>query len=665
MISRLVAITITLLIAALIIPPTTASANICNPLPQRYTHPLLLNASLAATPRPLEVYIPSPLASLGISIGHDLRPGTSVRGFWSWQDYPYAVPNTKPITVVVAKNVAFGNASVPKTFVVDLRKYLPRGEQFSRILMRVEVVLKSSVPGEPAVQYDRPLWIWIDGAPALVGTTVQRYNYTVIVDVTHFYNMLVGKVARISVLIRNCVLPKYHLTGVFYVTIKLLFYPGLKPPSLPSAIIPLWSNSSATPTPWRGLSVAVLTSRNRVAWQQISVPFGISRAVLILYLEGASYDEFWYYNMPTDRFLYVESDGKIIAIAQPFPYMYTGSLNPLLWRPVASIKTYAFEPLVIDVSGLLPLIVGKHNISVRFFRAMNYWFVFGALAVFDEPKALGYQLISYSVSKPTISTERKAIARVGNVTIYRFSERAFMGLRAASLIFAPMPIEAVTSMQLSLSAVQLYDSAGVWSNLSLSQDWSYVTNMIYARIRLLPGAEDRDVGVLWMDSTQISLPNVFIPVSRTLWHSELYSVYGFIVKPKGNPAKASIKHPVYANFTLITYVRESLEVNESPYVLVGCNRVFEGFVKANSSLSGKLMFVSPTGAIITAIYKRFGLTKKIVKGIETTLAQRLLIKFFRKVKGFNEWPRYGYILNIILMKWEPQNFNHFYPPVFS
>ncbi len=666
---RLVAMLTIIAVAALsLLQPVAASSPRSAPIVGNVAkHPVILNASLAASPKPLEVYVPSPLTSVGISIGRDLRPGTSVAGFWSWQDYPYAVPNTKPVVVVVARDVPFGNASVPKTFVIDFRKYLPSNEEFSRILMRVEVTLRSSVPGEPAVQYDRPLWIWIDGVPALVGTTVQRYNYTVIVDVTPFYNMLVGKVARISILLRNCVLPKYHLTGVFYVTVKLLFYPGLKPPSLPSAIIPLWSNSSATPEAWRGLSIAVLTSKRPVAWQITSIPFGASRAVLILYLEGASYDEFWYYNMPTDRFFYVESDGRIVAIAQPFPYMYTGSLNPLLWRPVASIRTYAFEPFVIDVSGLLPLLVGKHNVSIRLFRGLNYWFVFGAIALFDQPKAIGYSLVSYSVSKPVIEVGRRAVAKMGNVTVYRFSENASMQLRAVSVIYAPMPIEAVTSMKLDLRAVQLYDSAGVWSNLSLSQDWSYVTTFAYLRIPILPGAvgTSRALEGLWLDHRTLSLPNVFIPISRTVWHSELHSIYGFIVKPKGNPAKASLKHPVYANFTLITLVDEVLVENESPYVLVGCNRVFEGFVKANSSISGKLMFVSPTGAIITALYKRFGLTKKVVKGVETTLSQHLLIKFFRKVKGFNEWPRYGYILNIILMKWEPQNFNHFYPPIFS
>lgn len=39
----------------------------------------------------------------------------------------------------------------------------------------------------------------------------------------------------------------------------------------------------------------------------------------------------------------------------PFPVIYTGGANPLLWRPLASLRAFDVPSAFIDVSPFLPL----------------------------------------------------------------------------------------------------------------------------------------------------------------------------------------------------------------------------------------------------------------------------------------------------------------------
>jgi hypothetical protein len=80
------------------------------------------------------------------------------------------------------------------------------------------------------------------------------------------------------------------------------------------------------------------------------LPSNIIRAEIEVYVSGHSNDEFWYFNTPNE---YAESLGtygggaykecqvyindKLVWIDPVFPTIYTGGLNPLLWRPVVAI----------------------------------------------------------------------------------------------------------------------------------------------------------------------------------------------------------------------------------------------------------------------------------------------------------------------------------------
>lgn len=47
-------------------------------------------------------------------------------------------------------------------------------------------------------------------------------------------------------------------------------------------------------------------------------------------------------------------DGTIAGVVYPFPVLYTGGANPLLWRPLASLRAFDIPSFFVDISPFLP-----------------------------------------------------------------------------------------------------------------------------------------------------------------------------------------------------------------------------------------------------------------------------------------------------------------------
>jgi hypothetical protein len=542
----------------------------------------------------------------------DLRPGVSTKGFWSWNDYQYAVPFVIPYKVVVAKDVPFANFKGP----VTLTFITPSGE-FSRILLRVDIWMESALPGRPAVNYDRPIWVWIDGVPAYIGTTVERYNQTGFADVTHLYNLLVGgKKVNITIALPNWVILKWGLTGIFHVKVTLLYYPGPKP-TVPDIIIPLFTNTKGTT--WRGISKVVLNSKRTSVTQEINIPYNTVKAYLLVYTEGSSYEEFWYYNTPPDRYLIFKIDNRtVIAFLQPYPYIYTGGIDPLLWRPISSIRTYSFIPYVIDITPFIPLLIGKHNLTLQIYNILNYWHVFAALLIYTDPQAylVTGKVLEYNFTGPLRSfvsakindTERYLINSTMKLTVKSYIE--------VYTLIGKYSYIAKASMFNALSAVQSYNN--IWSNVTLRQYWSY-------------NSRSANVTPRWA-STKV------LYSWSSKWSSLLDVRDLFYVKTKESPEHASAQHPVSGNFTLHDWIREELNTSSTPWPFTSTPRSFNASLSASAYINGTIMFISPTGAIITGISAASGNTTKNITGSE--ILEGIYYKFYRHTSGGNFWPHW-------------------------
>ena len=569
----------------------------------------------------LATMVPAPSSAEVLSSDRDPRPGLSTEGAWSWQDYPYWVPRSEPLRIVAVEGFLAENFQGPVSFEFET----PKGE-FSRIILRVDVELVSVVEGRPAVQYDRPLWIWVDGVPAFVGTTTQRYNYVAFSDITHLYPLLVGgRKATLTIALPNWVIPDLGLTGAFKVNITLLYYPGSKPSWTPDLVIPLFSQSERTP--WPGLSVLRLTASNNTASDVIELPFKTARAFLLLYTEGASYDEFWYASIPTPRLFVFKAGDKPFAIAPPLPMMYTGSLNPLLWRPIPGVRTLSFEPMLIDVTPAIPVLLESGFISLEALGINNYWMIFPALLIYLDERIVGHELVYVKSEIPSTRAEGVKGEARGS---YKFLYNATLELASKTYIVdGGVVVEAHSKsyMEAGISGSQTFTEETILLKLDVKASYNSIAS------NMLPGPS-----VWW----------------RTL-NMKTFIDYRFIVEPQGDPSQATPDNPVPATFTLYTKISQSLKV-DGIWPFTDTFRASSEASDAEAKIAGELIFIGPTAAIITGITEAWGINAKELWGSESPVSGEgevgpTVIQFYRKTIGTNRWPEWSIDSDDILIVW--------------
>ncbi|MCQ4345569.1 MAG: peptide-N4-asparagine amidase [Sulfolobaceae archaeon] len=262
-----------------------------------------------------------------------------IKGFYSFQALQYPHPNATPITITVASDVVFNNTGLTP---YNATVYVPPGN-YSLILLNV------SVNETGGSQFDRTIYIYANNITVFWGSTQEILNSTAEVDLTLLENFLRGNVTF------KIVLPNYYdkqlnVTGVYEVTVKLLLYPGKAPSNLPTYVIPLFYNQNLT------YPMAVLNPSQPNVTQAVSFPKGTYNAMLVLYVKGGGYDEFWYASLPAIRNFLVYYNGFLAGVIQPYPVIYTGGINPFWWKPVTSINTLAFHtPQLIPLTPLLAL----------------------------------------------------------------------------------------------------------------------------------------------------------------------------------------------------------------------------------------------------------------------------------------------------------------------
>lgn len=87
---------------------------------------------------------------------------------------------------------------------------------------------------------------------------------------------------------------------------------------------------------------------------------------------------------PAFRELEVSIDGKPAGVVWPKPYIYTGGVNPLLWRPITGIQTMNIPTYKVDLSPFAGMLGGKHTIKMTVVNNADYWLVSGALLLNED-----------------------------------------------------------------------------------------------------------------------------------------------------------------------------------------------------------------------------------------------------------------------------------------
>jgi hypothetical protein len=319
--------------------------------------------------------------------------GAAPNGYAAYQpatvDAPIQHPAEKPCAVTLLDDRAFATFS-PRVF-----QYAPP-QRCNGPWSKVVLQLDTRVRG---VQFDRIGELYLGRDELLRFSTAEPtphgIRYRVEKDVTE-YSPLLRKPQYVLVCLDNVVNKQY--TGIFFLTARLLFYPAgpsVKAPPLPNLILPLDNEAQERPADTSGKLVLTYSK----------LPQNIVRARLDLYATNHGCDEFWYANQPDAyanahkadqlcgggayRELDVTIDGRIAGIVYPFPYIWTGGFNPLLWRPLSAIHTLNVPAYRVDLDPWAGVLSdGKpHTFAVTVSNDRGTWPLDGNLLLWTDPRA--------------------------------------------------------------------------------------------------------------------------------------------------------------------------------------------------------------------------------------------------------------------------------------
>jgi hypothetical protein len=249
-----------------------------------------------------------------------------------------------------------------------------------------KVVLRADFDVTAGRQFDRTAKIWLGGANLYFGTTQEPRaavapTWHIERDVTDYAPLFAqARAGRVD--LGNLVDDTY--TGIIHGSASLAFYPfeaavSDRPPR-PDVVIPLAADAS-------GGTVDLASSDDHLAID-LRPPTNIRRAFMDVIVEAQNSDEFWYLCVPDElsdelqscpgsgfREAQVTIDGLYVGIVPLYPWIYTGGIDPYLWRPTPGIQALSFEPYRVDVTPYAAWLSDglPHHIAVRVFNAQPYF----------------------------------------------------------------------------------------------------------------------------------------------------------------------------------------------------------------------------------------------------------------------------------------------------
>jgi hypothetical protein len=241
-------------------------------------------------------------------------------------------------------------------------------------------------------QFDRMAAIWVGSTMIYMGTTPEPtpagITWHVEKDVSE-YAPILGQPRTFAVQIPNLVNSRF--TGIIYATATLTFYgTSAQFPAAPhpDVVVPLSGH-------W-----LFLFARTPVSAPAITLPRNPVRAYLEMWAKGNSCDEFWYANQPDAyasanglcgggafREIKVFIDDTLAGVVWPFPYIFTGGINPYLWRPIPAVDGFNEPPYIVDLSPFVGGLADGQAHTLAFEVANNgfYWNIDGNLLIYRDP----------------------------------------------------------------------------------------------------------------------------------------------------------------------------------------------------------------------------------------------------------------------------------------
>jgi len=266
-----------------------------------------------------------------------------------------------------------------------------------------KVVLEADFSVNAGRQFDRTALISIGGVNLFFGTTQEPSatvapSWHVERDLTDYASALT-KAATGYVRLDNVVDATY--TGVLTGSARLVFYPPATSADaatsrVADAVIP-FAGDLTTGDP------ASLATSSDALQQTLTLPTNIVRLYLDVYAESQGGDEFWQTCVPdalatalqscgggSFREVLVSVDGQPAGLAPVIPRVYTGGVDPGLWRPTPGAETLAFIPSRVDLTPFAGALSdgAAHTVAISVEGAQDHFAVVGSLLVYRDPSAL-------------------------------------------------------------------------------------------------------------------------------------------------------------------------------------------------------------------------------------------------------------------------------------
>lgn len=324
-------------------------------------------------------------------------------------DMPVARPNETPCTVQLFSNYAFTNYA-PQPF-----SYAPPAGCPGPW---AKVVLDFDLNVSAGRQFDRDASLWIGSTNIYFGSTAEPSAaespaWHIERDITDLTPLLYAASSGAADVF-NVVNSTY--TGVIHGSAKLDFYPATV--SHPAAAVPdaVYGLSAGA----QGGNVRLPSSATALSGT-FTFPQNTERVYLDAYLQGQSNDEFWYTCFPNDlaqqlnncantafREGEVSVDGMAAGVVPVYPWIFTGGIDPYLWRPIPGVETLQFAPYRIDLTPFAGLLDdgAPHTIAINVLNDGSYFAANAALLVYEDhgsARLTGGLLQNQTSASPTLN----------------------------------------------------------------------------------------------------------------------------------------------------------------------------------------------------------------------------------------------------------------------
>lgn len=239
-----------------------------------------------------------------------------------------------------------------------------------------KVVFKADFNVTTGRQFDRTASVWIGGTNIYFGTTQEPSSsrspsWHVERNVTDLSALLTAAHPGNAVLY-NIYNSTYN--GLITGSAELDFYPAtaeFPAPRVPDKVLSLGSDPA-------GNASSIQTDGTPIS-KTFTLPGNIDRAYVEVTAQPQSGDEFWYTCFPEPyadelgncggtgfREAEVAIDGKAAGIVPISGWIFTGGIDPYLWRPIPGVQTLNFEPYRVDITPFAGLLDNgqPHTVSV-------------------------------------------------------------------------------------------------------------------------------------------------------------------------------------------------------------------------------------------------------------------------------------------------------------